>query len=40
MRFNQLDEPRGKLEMRHTIILFFNPAEIPINDEIPAPMAE
>ena len=40
MKVYQLDEFRGKFEVRHTIILFFNTAEIPINDEVPALMAE
>ena len=40
MKVYQLDESRGKFEVRHTIILFFNTAEIPINDEVPALMAE
>ena len=40
MKVYQLDESRGKSEVRHTIILFFNTAEIPINDEVPALMAE
>ena len=34
MEVYQLDESRGKFEVRHTIILFFNTAEIPINDEV------
>ena len=40
MRVYQLDESRGKFEMRHTIILFFNLIEIPTNGEVPALVAE
>ena len=40
MKGYQSDESRGKFEVRHTITLFFNTAQIPINDEVPALMVE